>query len=234
MHEFDGQPQRYSEGELSYRPPFALPSAGRWVVVVTSGPQWGCFVVEVDEESIREIPARWQRVEEAGAEHPSAPPPESLSPSFAGERGPGVMESGYLIGGTSERVCLPVGVIHDARSGEWVMRPASSYDVDFSRWEPSYAVKLVPLHQPEGVKSPRERSSEEERLLLTATLVDSEGRHTYVYEQPYFNAAYTLDPETEEVNEVFHMAGFVLPRAGLWAVVLTSGPDWGCFVLGVG
>src|SRR5690606_30644322 len=144
----------------------------------TAGAQWGCFVVEVGEESVREIPARWQRIEEAGAEHPSMPPPDSLSPSFAAERGPGVMESGYLIGGTSDRACFPVGVTHDARSGDWVMRPASSYDVDFSRWEASYAVKLVPLHQPQGDESPDERTPDAERLLLTATLVDGPGLHT--------------------------------------------------------
>ena len=83
-------PTANDDGDVSYRPSFTPPRAGRWLVAVTAGPQWGCFVVDVARppEPYR-TPTTLAEVERMGAEHPSEPTPTDLSPSFARERGPG-------------------------------------------------------------------------------------------------------------------------------------------------
>lgn len=225
VHEYDGFVEWNSTEEVLYAPRFVLPRAGRWMVVATAGPVWGCFILEAPEPPPGfEVVSSIEGAEAAGARFPSMPPPQHLSPAFGRERGPGVIESpgGYTIDGTG---------IHDARAGEWIARGASSYEGD---WEPSLAgskVLLFPLHQPQSVERVPGGFGREERLTLTSTLLD-DPRHTYVYEQPVLNA-YTGSAEAG-TREFSHVASFVHPRAGRWVAVATSGKrgaDWGCFVL---
>jgi len=239
VHEYDGQLDWNEADEFSYTPRFVPPRAGRWMVVATAGTVWGCFVVEAAAPPPGlEVARSIEDAEAAGAAYPSVPPPERPSPAFTNERGPGVREgtSRYIVDGTAERVCLDVAGIHDARSGEWVLRPASIYAEGWSATLPGTKVLLVPLHQPEST-SERVRGGfgRVDSLRLTSTFLD-DPRHTHAYEQAALTAATASQPDGV-IDEFSHVATFVHPRRGTWLMVATSGeraPDWGCFVVEAG
>ena len=79
-------------------------------------------------------------------------------------------------------------------------------------------MRFVQLHPPPYGSLPLDR------LWFTATLLD-DPRHVYVYEGAHYSTG---------GDEQSFITGFILPRAGKWALVVTSGPDWGCFLLTLG
>lgn len=209
-----------------------LPEEGRWLVVVTAGPQWGCFVVAAPRPEPYLTPARTvAEAERAGAERSPVRSVYYVSPTFSKERGPNVREpGGWTVGGGSERVCLDTRGIHDARSGEWVMRPTAAL-FEQPPTAASNKLLLVPLLQTATLDVFQSRPSWIPRgVRLTATHLDAP-HHTYVYESPDA-AAYTTGTADGPGFEFQHIVEAVLPRKGPWLVVVTDGAlgtQWGCF-----
>ncbi|MEZ4503129.1 MAG: hypothetical protein R3C39_10930 [Dehalococcoidia bacterium] len=218
--EVDGGSPAASAQHVRYVVPVTLPLEGRWLVAVTAGPQWGCFVVDAP------APLSWARhgasieeIEAAGALYPAAPPPDELPSAFFTQPLPySTPTPPTPIAGFDERRC--VDGTYPRRSGEFVF-----YGLEYeSQWRPDVPgmkTAFTPLHQPEDVRRM------DRILAIRATLLD-DPRHTYVH-YPY--AVYGINPETSERGDASWISSFVLPREGRWAIVATAGPDWGCFVL---
>ena len=143
-------------------------------------------------------------VEIKAVSHPKAPPPGEVPPIFRRN-----------VPGTSERACVDVNRNLDAvgrdgalRSGEFVAGPFDSYII---HWTPTNEGKLwwAPLHTDlmPGVR-------------VEAILLDNPSvRRTYEFST------------VGHADDAFYPSGILLPKSGTWRLVVTSGPDWGCFEL---
>lgn len=238
VHEKNEEPTREADGlAWHFEPELVLPEAGHWLLVVTAGPQWGCFLVDIPAPPEALRPARTiAEAETRGAAYPSEPVPERISPSFARPRGADVRlpldQAGWTMRGGEQRLCVDTVGGHDVRSGEWVIRPAISLFAGGPLSEGSH-ILIAPLHQPATVEEMREwRASDTPRTLtrLTGTFLDAP-QHTYVYERTDFSA-FTGPSEDLEASTI---SGPGVPRNGAWVIVITDGlpgaggSQWGCF-----
>ena len=143
-------------------------------------------------------------VEAKAVSHPKAPPPGEVPPLFRRN-----------VPGTSERACVDVnrnlgamGRDGALRSGEFVAGPFDSYII---HWTPYNEGKLwwAPLHTDlmPGVRV--------EAILLDEPSV----RHTFEFST------------VGHTDGAFYPSGILLPKSGTWRLLVTSGPDWGCFEL---
>ncbi|MCK9496449.1 MAG: LuxR C-terminal-related transcriptional regulator [Dehalococcoidia bacterium] len=224
IHEFANSGDGATGGRFA--PTFVLPEAGRWLVVATAGPQWGCFVVAVPEPPETYRPARTvAEAEQAGATYPTSPPPAHLTGRFTATAPFALPSGGHA------RACLDIDGLDAVRSGEWLMLAAQML-IDGDPNAPSNRVFLIPVTQPRGYDElERWRGTPLLGLRLTATFLDAP-QHTYVYEQPEPNAYTPYDGFDEDGFEFQHITQAVLPRTGDWVVVATDGPggsQWGCF-----
>src|SRR5690606_17279902 len=111
---------------------------------------------------------------------------------------------------------------HDARSGEWVLRPVWTLFTDANPRSPGTKFIAIPEHQPRTLVEARSwEGTPREHLRLTATLLDAP-QHTYVYEQRDMNAY--VGSEDAGTLELTHVAGAVMPRNdGTWLLIATDG-----------
>jgi hypothetical protein len=223
VHEIRSGASSLEGDRIGYEPRFRPPEAGRWLVVVTAGPQWGCFIFDVptraDASTLGKSTAE---IEVLGAAYHSAPAPANPLEGFTRRYSSGTLADAGLSEGTPERRCIR-GASGAPRSGEFIMSPYS-WGVG---WAPDLLgskIGFTPLHQPE------DRKRLDYPLRIEATLLD-DIRHTYAYEER--GNAYGLD-NNDRPTGAFFVTSFVFPRAGRWAAVTTAGPDWGCFLLDVG
>ncbi len=207
------------------RPTFALPEAGRWVLVVASGPLWGCFVLDApgpNAASLLGSPLNPAEAESEAPEfpwsdqdHPSADARFDSSPSFEPDFG----IYGFEQYGTAERTCVEVPAgMREVRAGDWLIMGLSQFD-SWSPFQPGAKILWQPLH-PEPPA----------RLWVRGTLLDAP-EHTYTFQIRNTRFAHTgVNEEDVQQNRGFP-TGFRLPRAGTWMLVVTSDVDWGCVIV---
>lgn len=229
LHEYS----RYTSPLEEWHPTLVLPEEGRWLVVMTAGPQWGCFVIDAPPPEPHYTPARTvAEAERNGAEYRLPNPSPHVSPAFSMERGPDVTaEHGWSLRGGPQRVCIDTSDAHDARSGEWVMRPTSGLFQQPAHPSGNKFL-LIPRTQPATVEELDAWAGFVTLAIrLTGTYLDAP-QHTYVFEARSPNA-YTPPSLGYPGFEFQHITGAVLPRIGPWVVVVTDGAgggQWGCFV----
>lgn len=126
---------------------------------------------------------------------------------------PKVPQNFKNVPGTAERKCTNAKDKPVLRSGEFVVGNVDQY---LAAWKPNPVEgKLwwVPLH-----------ADQMPGLLVRATLL-ADPTTSYIYQQPL--VAWGNGTR-------FYASGVLLPTAGTWMLIATSGPDWGCFILTVG
>ncbi len=184
-----------------------VPATGRWLVVATAGPNWGCIELTVDE--VAEFSGNLAEAEQQGVGYPSMTA-SSERVAYFDER---LAEANTT--GDFERRCVDADGLAWAASGEFLAR----LDALTAEWSPNRRLSKVgwaPLHheQLEG------------GLLLRMTLMGAP-EHTY----SYLERSPVQGVSDGVPNGQF---GFVTsptpPRAGQWLIVATAGPaNWGCF-----
>ena len=110
--------------------------------------------------------------------------------------------------------------MQNLRSGEWI----TSFTNYSTFWSPerfNHKIAFAPLH-----------TAQMPGMLIRATLLAAP-RTTFAYHPV---RGYVHTPTDGEIGgdregERFYIMSIVLPRAGRWMLVVTAGPDWGCFVI---
>ena len=148
--------------------------------------------------------------ERAGTAHPRSEPPAFLGPGF--ERGGAE--------GSSERRCVefPVGVEPaNRRSGEIIVGGSIGA---LKSGQPG-KVWWTPLHDPAGPKS---------TLIVRGARTDTADKTSLFTSKDY---AWPLVGWTPDREHGFFPSGYSLPEPGRWLLTVTSGNDWGCFIVTV-
>jgi hypothetical protein len=190
---------------------FVFPKAGCWTVRATRGPMRGevRFWVRAAARSSADV-------EREAQSYPQAPPPKELPANFKQEHP-----------GSPKRECVYVNPLLDElgrdgaiRSGQVVAGPFGHF---VRGWNPYIENKLwvAPLH------TSRMPGATIERVPLDGQREVSAVR----YEQVAWGAEDALRGSREARSTRFYPGGLRLPEAGRWRLVVTSGPDWGCFEL---
>lgn len=141
-------------------------------------------------------------VEEDARTYPSAPPPQNLSPIF-----------GRNTPGTEKRTCVNADNYEWVRSGEFIAGPFFK-----RRWQP-------------GVQDARERLAKiywyplhtDQLSQLTVNVVRRD-------DSTLVKRSNTSNVSSDQGGS-FYYGAVTVPSAGRWRLVVTSGPDWGCFDL---
>ncbi|MEZ4501464.1 MAG: hypothetical protein R3C39_02445 [Dehalococcoidia bacterium] len=204
--------------------PFGLePHDADWLLVANAGRNWGCFVVRVEVPGTAST-STIAEIEAAGSR--AVVVPRGRDATF------GASISGGPFEVPSERRCVeverdPAFPIDGERtvSGEWLLASGDYEGRWRADWRAGERTIFVPLQQPEAGHGP------EQPLTLEAVLLD-DPRHTY----SYLEVGGVYAGIRGGGSEAGYVTGFMLPRAGRWAVVARDGTnwDWGCFVLEVG
>lgn len=187
-----------------------LPATGRWLAVATSGPNWGCLLLDVDETA--EFAGLVSDAEQLGVGYLSMVASAERAVYFSGR----LAEADTV--GSSERQCVDADGLVWAASGEFL----SLTEQVTARWSPtrrSSKVAWVPLHEEEL----------EGGLLLSATLMGAP-EHTYSYFERFpVQSATSSDGLTKQS---MFITSPTPPRAGQWLIVVTARrANWGCFLL---
>jgi hypothetical protein len=190
---------------------FVFPEAGCWTVratrVSTSGEVR--FMVRAADKSSADV-------EREAQSYPQAPPPKELPANFEQEHP-----------GSSERECVYVNPLLDEvgrdgaiRSGQIVAGPFGHF---VRGWNPYIENKLwiAPLHTG-GMPG---------ATIQRVPLDGQRGMSAVRYEQVAWTAEAASQESAEARSTRFYPGGLKLPEAGRWRLVVTSGPDWGCFEL---
>ncbi|MCK9496450.1 MAG: hypothetical protein M0R75_13270 [Dehalococcoidia bacterium] len=221
-----------STDEQRFAPTFVLPEAGRWLVVATAGPQWGCFVVTADDPpDALTFPATVEEAHAMAETYPSEPGPAYISRAFLEPRGPGISanEGRWEMRGVETRECVDIADGHDVRSGEWIIRPAQGLFGSEPTWEHSKFL-AIPLHQPDTQAELQEWTGTARTYLRIAGAYLDAPQHTYVYE---FKRPSGARGNPDGQIEFEYLVRAVLPLRGDWLITLTdgaSGTQWGCFM----
>ena len=155
-----------------------------------------------------DIPKSVNAAERDGASHPRGEPPATLGPSFADRS----------IQGTPERKCVafPVGVEPLSRRSGEVMVGGSIAALKAGK---EGKVWWAPMHDPAAVKN---------TLIVRGARLDAAERTALFSSKEY---AWPLVADGKK--HAFFPSGYSLPEAGHWLLTVTSGDDWGCFVVTV-
>jgi len=140
--------------------------------------------------------------------YPSSTPPDPLPAIFAEEDRVG----------TADRKCVETNDNSEARSGEFIAGSFKDYPAS---WREGHGkMWWVPLHTPGSNWYPSYINS----LVIRATRLDQSGENTTFSSSAL---AWTEGPS----RATFFPTDIHLPTEGLWMLVATAGPDWGCFIL---
>ena len=207
VHEqFWGGPDR------TFQTPLLLPDAGTWRGIATYGPNWGCFVLEV--ESAITIPWMVNTAESLGASYPIA--------TTSAERIARFEEILTRVRGlgTPARQCVAADGFPWARSGEFQTR----VDQIVARWSPTRRGSKVPW-------TPLNDQSLGELIVLGAS-IDALSS-TYSYREP--GPVQSLDTDMEPTGEFTFITSITPPQPGSWLLIGSAEPgNWGCFEVTVG
>jgi hypothetical protein len=146
--------------------------------------------------------------EDRAGEYPSAEPPRRVFPIFRRD-----------LPGTSRRECVEVSPGERARSGEFVASVEYLYRDDSESGRRSAKIAWSPLHLREEYLA---NGGETSGMEIRAASLEEPGRIvTHEITRTAGNSG----------TGAFYPSGTPLPGEGPWRLVVTSGPDWGCFDL---
>ena len=215
---------------LSYPLPLKLPVEGTWVVLPTAGPNWGCFLFEVTSESKAPRPADIAAAEAAGAAHQSQTLGHRQHIAFAHEA-EGIAGRPF---GTEQRSCVDVSRIVEEdelsaidparhiniRSGDWIVSGWTVYLRSWDPRQPGNKLPFVPRHQ---------EAMSDIGMTIVGTRLGGEGDPAFTFEYER-GPGYSWGGEHDGPGNRFYSTGIVFPAPGRWLTVVTSGPNWGCFI----
>jgi len=221
------RPTQTGSGTWLYDLVFESPRDTSWMAVVTAGPLWGCFTLEMGRDSVR-----WPAPGGVSSQWFSDPPTDDV-----GEEGALRDYTTFdgALSGSESRTCVPLMTADlgpRVRSGEFGLAYANGFgnDVNEGYSPASRASKVIWLPQYQdrlGALTIRGTLSTDRSTGL-ALGSPAEPVHTYQFVAP--------GPRSAAVSEAFTLVTApVLPRPGTWTIVATAAPyNWGCFVLTVG
>lgn len=160
-----------------------------------------------DRDSRPHPPAAHHRGRRSGGQvHPRRPPPEDADPRFANTWG------------NPDHSCVDLGQFspeqsarpNEARSGEFIAGPFAFYMDEWPRDRKFSKMWWMPLH-----------TDDMPGITVRAILLDDPSR-TVVVRQPL--VAYNEGGR-------FYPSEVALRDAGRWLLIVTSGHDWGCFIM---
>lgn len=186
------------------------------IVILLSGPQTPVAAqVSARQDAASFRADQIARAESEGVAYPALPTLGSVHPMLTG----GAERTVPPLVGSGERKCV-VGQ-GTLQSGEWVIGGSFTTVVAGKEtkiwWAPWHHSKdMPPLHV-------------FARSLIPP--VDSFTFHSSEIAFPIGGDLRTPVPEAD--RKYFFPSGFTAPRSGLWLLTVTSGPNWGCFILKV-
>ena len=158
------------------------------------------------------------RAEAAGVAYPSKPSPDLPHPTLQVRDG---RTPPPLRAGSRERRCVAAVGIGPVQSGEWVIggeiATVIAGRVAKIWWAPLHHGSDMPALQVIG----RSLTPPADSFTFTSPDVS----------YPLGKDIRTPVPTAE--RRYFFPSGFVAPRPGVWLLTVTSGPNWGCFILNV-
>lgn len=193
---------------------FESPRSARWMAVVTAGPLWGCFTLDIEADPIRwSAPAAFR-----SSWFPDPPSDDDgiddALRDYVADAGPNQSAS---------RVCVVATGQERTRSGEFAMGRLVGFgnhiDDGFSPFRRLSKVIWLPQYQ-DNLGD----------LTMRATLAvegGGESLHTYAF--------LAEGPSATTAPRFTYVTGPVLPRDGTWHIVAAAAPhNLGCFTLTVG
>lgn len=199
----------------AFRFNFESPRPARWMAVVTAGPLWGCFTLDLEGDTARwpspgSIDSSWFR---------DAPPDDDGMDAALWE---------YVADGgqnqSASRACVVATGQGRTRSGEFAMGRLAGFgnhpDDGFSPFRRASKVIWLPQYQ-DALGDLTMRAS-----LVEAGSSVGQTLHTYAF--------LAEGPNTRSASRFTYVTGPVLPQAGTWQLIATADPyNWGCFTLAV-
>ena len=211
------------EGNVAYRFIYESPRDTRWMAIVTAGPLWGCFTLEVGRDAVH-----WPAP--GGQSFHWFPDPPADDPgdddalrdytTFGGE-----------LAGSADRVCVNITASPSrVRSGQFGVARAEGFGNTpdgFDPFQPASKVIWLPQYQDRlGTFAMRTTLATD---VETRTELGSPDEPVHTYE------VIADGPSVPGAPRFTFVTGPVLPRPGTWTMVATAEPyNWGCFMLTVG
>lgn len=205
----------------AYRFVYESPRDTRWMAVVTAGPLWGCFTLELEND-----PVRWSTPNSVTWHWYPEPPADEEGDELV------LREYSTIDGepnGGGQRECVNLAFRSaPARSGQFVMSTAggfgNSIDEAYSPFVRASRVAWLPQYKQDlGVF----------RMRATLATQFEVGASIGSPAQPVYTYSYLTEaPIPPLASDAQFITAPVLPRGGMWSMLATAGPyNFGCFLM---